>query len=154
MGKPALRHAAHGSPGNGNCERHRPEETVVYRTVERYGPAFLERADERPERGGLARPAPRHYDVATVMARTQIALDPEHHRRARERAASLGISLAEYVRTLVARDIAGKGPIVDPSAVFDLGDSGGGDVARHKSAWVAQAVVARKGRRPTRPKAR
>lgn len=38
--------------------------------------------------------------VAIMMARTQVTLDPELHRRARERAAELGVS-----------------------AVFDLGDS-------------------------------
>jgi hypothetical protein len=57
-----------------------------------------------------------------MMARTQITLDPELHRRARERAAELGISLAEYVRRLVAQDLAGPGPRLDISAVFDLGD--------------------------------
>ena len=51
MGEPALRHAAHG-PSGGGYERHRPEETVLYRTVERHWPAFLERAEER---GGLPR---------------------------------------------------------------------------------------------------
>ena len=51
MGEPALRHAAHG-PSDGGYERHRPEETVLYRTVAAHWPAFLERAEAR---GGLPR---------------------------------------------------------------------------------------------------
>ena len=38
------------------------------------------------------------------MARTQITLEPEIQRRARQRAGDLGVSFAEYVRRLVARD--------------------------------------------------
>jgi len=57
-----------------------------------------------------------------MMARTQITLDPELHRRARERAAELGISLAEYIRRLVAADLE-PAPTADVSAIFDLFDS-------------------------------
>jgi len=57
-----------------------------------------------------------------MMARTQITLDPELHRRARERAAELGISLAEYIRRLVARDLEPT-PKADVSELFDLFDS-------------------------------
>jgi hypothetical protein len=77
-----------------------------------------------------------------MMARIQIALPPEDQRRARARAAVLGISFAEYVRRLVARDlgeIAGRG---DPQALTDLGDSGGSDVAREKRRYLGEAVEA------------
>ena len=40
-----------------------------------------------------------------MMARTQITLDPELWRRARKRASQLGISLAGYVRQLLAKDL-------------------------------------------------
>ncbi|MCC6214455.1 MAG: transposase [Polyangiaceae bacterium] len=50
MGEAALRHEAHGSSGGRAYERHRPEETVLHRTVARHFPAFLERAEEH---GGL-----------------------------------------------------------------------------------------------------
>ena len=63
------------------------------------------------------------YGGAIMMARTQITLDSELHRRARERAAELGISLAEYIRRLVASDLEPSVPKVDVSAVFNLGDS-------------------------------
>jgi hypothetical protein len=75
-----------------------------------------------------------------MMSRTQISFDAETHRRARRRAAELGISLSEYVRRVVARDLEAPSPSVDPSAIFDLGDSGGSDVARHKDAYVGEAV--------------
>ena len=77
-----------------------------------------------------------------MMARTQIALEPELHRRARERAAQLGVSLAEYVRRLVARDLEQPEPDADPSLVFALGDSGGSDIARDKDRLVGEAMAA------------
>jgi hypothetical protein len=71
-----------------------------------------------------------------MMSRTQVALEPELQRRARQRASELGISLAEYMRRLVARDL-GKRP--DPKLVFDLGRSGRADIANRMDAMVAEA---------------
>ena len=56
-----------------------------------------------------------------MMARTQITLEPEIQRRARQRASDLGISLAEYLRRLVTRDLGSSATAVDPACVFDLG---------------------------------
>jgi hypothetical protein len=70
----------------------------------------------------------------------QISLLPEVHRRARARAADLGISVAEYVRRLIARDLGEQRVVSDPRALFDLGDSGGSDVARNKHRYVGEAV--------------
>jgi hypothetical protein len=85
-----------------------------------------------------------------MQARTQLVLDSEAHRRAKARAAELGISLAEYLRRLVARDLGEPVAGADPSEVFDLGDSGGSDVARHKDAYLAEAVGRRKAVRKRR----
>ena len=85
-----------------------------------------------------------------MMARTQVSLEPEMQRRARKRAAQLGISLAEYIRRLVARDLQGTQPSVDPSIVFNLGTSSGSDVARDKDAMVGEAVEAEHRRRRRR----
>lgn len=85
-----------------------------------------------------------------MVARTQITLSPEVHRRARARAAELGISLAEYFRRLADRDLEPE-RAADVSTVFDLGDSKGSDVARDKDAYVAEAVAAEAGRRRRRP---
>lgn len=65
------------------------------------------------------------YDAGTTMSRTQIAPEPEIQRRARQRASDMGLSLAEYVRRLVARDLGGLQSAANPSVVFDLGASGG-----------------------------
>jgi hypothetical protein len=79
-----------------------------------------------------------------MMARTQITLDPELQRRARQRATDLRISLAEYVRQLLARDLQTVSRAVDVAGVFDLGRSGGSDVARHKDAMIAEAIGIRR----------
>ena len=61
-------------------------------------------------------------------------------------AAEYGISFAEYVRRLIAQDLSASEAAADPSAVFNLGDSGGGDVALQKDRLVAEAVQAEYGR--------
>lgn len=86
-----------------------------------------------------------------MMARTQIVLDLELQKRARRRAAELGISLAEYVRRLVSRDLAGTDDRVDVSAVFDLGRSKGADIARNKDEMIATAVAEPRRKRRGRP---
>jgi hypothetical protein len=83
-----------------------------------------------------------------MMSRTQITLEPETQRRARQRASDLGLSLAEYVRRLVARDLGGRPAAADPAAVFDLGASGNADVAKNKDAMIAEAFAS--GRRKAR----
>jgi hypothetical protein len=83
-----------------------------------------------------------------MMARTQISLSRENHRRARVRAAELGISLAEYIRRLVDRDLVDAAPPkADISAIFGLGDSGGSNVAKFKHEYVGDAVDALHPRR-------
>jgi hypothetical protein len=73
------------------------------------------------------------------MTRTQLSFDREVLRRARGRAGELGISLAEYVRRLVARDLGERPAPSEPSLVFDLGRSEGSDIARNKEAMLAEA---------------
>jgi len=79
-----------------------------------------------------------------MMSRTQISLDPELQQKARQRAARLGVSFAEYVRRVVERDLGRARPKRGPSAVFNLGSSGGADVARHKDEMVGQAVATKR----------
>jgi hypothetical protein len=80
-----------------------------------------------------------------MMVRTQISLDAEEHRRAKQRAAELGVSLAEYVRRVVADDLGPARPRGDVSQLFALGDSGDSNVAEHKDAYVAEAIASRRG---------
>ncbi len=77
-----------------------------------------------------------------MMARTQITLEPETHRRARRRASDLGVSLAEYLRRLVKRDLGTQEKAGDVTRVFDLGSSGASNIAQHKDQMIAEAVQA------------
>ena len=81
-----------------------------------------------------------------MRTRTQITLEPELQKTARRRAAQLGVSLAEYVRRLIARDLAEPGPAADASIVFDLGKSRGADVARDKDTMIGEAIAARRSK--------
>ena len=87
-------------------------------------------------------PACRWYDGDVMMARTQITLQPEVQRRARQRAGDLGVSFAEYVRRLVVRDLGNSPAKADPALVFDLGESRRSDIAKDKDAMVAEAFAA------------
>ncbi len=82
-----------------------------------------------------------------MTSRTQVSLDPELQRKARQRAAQLGVSFAEYVRRVVARDLSGPRPPRGPDAVFDLGTSQGADIARDKDQMIGEAAARRSKRR-------
>ena len=75
-----------------------------------------------------------------MMTRTQIVLESDVHQRARKRAADLGISLAEYVRRLVAADLGTRRVAADITVVFDLGESGGSDIANEKARYLSEAL--------------
>jgi len=70
-----------------------------------------------------------------MMSRTQITLDPETQRCARQRS-------HEYIRRLVARDLGNAQAGADPSVLFDLGSSGGSDIAANKDKMIGQAFAA------------
>jgi hypothetical protein len=76
-----------------------------------------------------------------MMTRTQLSFERQMLKRARDRAGKLGISLAEYVRRLVAQDLEKAPAPADPSIVFDLGSSGGSDIASEKDAMLAEAFA-------------
>lgn len=84
-----------------------------------------------------------------MMARTQITLEAEMQRRARQRAGELGVSLAEYLRRLVARDLTRPKVSTAVDRIFDLGNSDGSDIAKHKHSMIAEsfAAVRRRKRR-------
>lgn len=78
-----------------------------------------------------------------MMARAQVSLDPELHRQARERAAQLGVSFAEYVRKLVREDLEEPSPQGSPSLVLKLGRSASPtDVGRDKNRMIGEAIEA------------
>ncbi|UCC24251.1 MAG: hypothetical protein JSU98_10980 [Gemmatimonadales bacterium] len=74
------------------------------------------------------------------MTRTQLSFEREMLRRAQTRAGELGISLAEYVRRLVAEDLGEPAIPADPSAVFNLGRSGRSDIAAEKDEMILDAM--------------
>jgi hypothetical protein len=76
-----------------------------------------------------------------MVTRTQITLDSEMQRRARRRASELGISLAEYLRGLVSRDLSRTETKLDVSCVFDLGHSDGSNIANHKDEMIGEAMA-------------
>ena len=61
-----------------------------------------------------------HHNVGTMMTRTQISMDKEMLRRARQKAADQRISLAEYLRRLVSKDLGEIPPKGDVRAIFNL----------------------------------
>ena len=77
-----------------------------------------------------------------MMVRTQITLESELQVQARRRASEMGISLAEYVRRLVAQDLARPEHNVDISCIFDLGASGGSNIAANKDEMIGEAISA------------
>jgi hypothetical protein len=81
-----------------------------------------------------------------MMVRTQITLETELQRRARQRAGQVGISLAEYVRRLVAHDLARPEMKADVTSVFDLGASGRSNIAVNKDSMIAEAFGSVRGR--------
>lgn len=80
--------------------------------------------------------------IGRMNARSQITLDEATQKRARARAAELGVSFTEYVRRLIADDLGVLVPSADASAVFDLVDDGPvTDVARNKDKMVRGAML-------------
>jgi hypothetical protein len=79
-----------------------------------------------------------------MMAKTQITLETEMQSRARQRANDLGVSLAEYFRRLVARDLARPQTAAHVDQIFDLGSSGGSDIASQKDSMIGEAFHSRR----------
>ena len=89
-----------------------------------------------------------------MTQRTQIYLDREEHRRARHRAAELGVSLTEYIRRLVHEDLEPGAPRGSVKALFELGESGSPDISDAIDAHVGEAVEGEyleETRRPAHP---
>ena len=76
------------------------------------------------------------------MMHTQIDLEFEQDALVQRKAADLGISVAEYIRRLVERDLAQTGPGADISAIFSIGDSGCSDIAVDRKGATAEAIAA------------
>ena len=69
-----------------------------------------------------------------------IVLPDHHHAEAKRKAARQGVSLSEYIRRLVARDLGQDTSSNDPSVIFGLFDSGGSRIADGKQAMISEAI--------------
>lgn len=89
------------------------------------------------------------FNAYIMMARIQITLEAEMQRRASARKRTRHIA-GEYLRRLVARDLTRPKATVDVHGIFDLGNSGGSDIAKDKDSMIAESlqVSRRRGRRP------
>jgi hypothetical protein len=74
-----------------------------------------------------------------MVVRTQVTLDADAHRRAKRRAADLGISFAEYVRRTLDRDL-GEQPKTDISTISGLFASGASDVSANVDQYLGEAL--------------
>lgn len=83
-----------------------------------------------------------------MMSRTQITLEKELQKQAHRRASEIGVSFAEYVRRLVERDLVHPQPKVDLTCIFDLGVSGGSNIATEKDSMIGEAFASVQKRTP------
>ena len=77
-----------------------------------------------------------------MVVRTQVTLEADAHRRAKQRAAEQQISLAELIRRALDRELGHPEPSGDISEIFGLFDSGGSNIAEHKDEYLGEAVRA------------
>jgi hypothetical protein len=80
------------------------------------------------------------------MTRTQVSMDRELLRRARRKASEQRISLAEYMRRLVAADLEPPPAPGDVRRIFNMFSSGGSDIARDKDKMLGEAVAKIRGK--------
>ena len=73
--------------------------------------------------------------------RTHIELEAEQYALIERKAADLGISMAEYIRRLVERDLRRAAAGADISNIFGIGEFGG-DIAVDRKAATAEAIAA------------
>ena len=73
--------------------------------------------------------------------RTQITLEPAQHAKVKQKAATLGVSMAEHIRRLVDRDLGSSDAHGDPATIIGIGRSGGSDIAAEGKSAVAAAIA-------------
>jgi hypothetical protein len=76
-----------------------------------------------------------------MTSRSQITLEPELRRLASTKAKREGVSFAEYVRRVIAKDVGKARPKADISEIFDLDKSAEPtNIARDKDRMLAEAI--------------
>jgi len=79
-----------------------------------------------------------------MKVRVQFAIDSDLKRCATERARESGLTFAEYVVKLAEKDVERPKSKTRIESIFDLGSSGGSDIARNKKQMLADAFAARR----------
>jgi hypothetical protein len=76
-----------------------------------------------------------------MTSRMQITLDPDLRLRASKRAAKQGVSMAEYVRRAIEKDLGAPQSRPDVSIIFDLDTSAEPtNIARNKKAMIGESL--------------
>lgn len=107
----------------------------------------LERSEGEASAPSAGAARHRHSVILSPMryVRTQIALTREQHRWLKAEAHRQGVSLAHLLRQLVHEALDPPRPRGDLSeliGLWDSGERGGSDVARHKDEYLAEAIGA------------
>ncbi len=72
--------------------------------------------------------------------RTMIILNDNQHALAKRKAAQQGISLSEYIRRLVDRDLEEDASAQSITALFGLFDDGGSNIRKNKHQMIGEAI--------------
>jgi hypothetical protein len=75
-----------------------------------------------------------------MKVRVQFAMDSDLKLLATERAHASGLSFGEYVVKLVEEDLDRPKSKTGIEAIFNLGSSGGSDIAHNKDSMIAEAL--------------
>lgn len=83
-----------------------------------------------------------------MTSRMQITIDPKLRGRVQRRAESLGLPIAEYVRSALEKDLGEEPPQAPVSEIFDLGRSKEPtDISKNKHRMIGDAIAATKLRK-------
>lgn len=70
-------------------------------------------------------------------------MDSDLKRRATERARASGLAFAEYLVSLIEKDLERPKSKTGIEAIFNLRSSGGSNIARNKKQMIGEAIEAR-----------
>jgi hypothetical protein len=79
-----------------------------------------------------------------MTSRMQITMDPALRHRATKKAEKLGVSMAEYVRRAIERDLEAPAAKPDVSIIFGIGKSKEPtNIALNKKAMIAESLASK-----------
>jgi hypothetical protein len=85
--------------------------------------------------------------ITIMTSRMQITIDPALRHRATKKAEKLGVSMAEYIRRAIERDLetlVAKPDVPDISVIFGIGKSKDQtNIALNKKAMIAESLASK-----------